>query len=125
LVVFGFVAWLVLVIIILPIILAAFHFRDNPPAIPPYQCSLVPIPRAYWSARILVSKTPHPCPSVVPQVKVGVDRAGSANSDSGLSGGSVLPQPKMAGKRRADEQTTPSEPQGGIQGEGGLGCAEG
>ncbi|MGD0631241.1 MAG: hypothetical protein ABR987_18075 [Terracidiphilus sp.] len=30
-------------------------------------------------------------------------RAGTANSDRGISGGSVLRQPKMAEKRRADE----------------------
>jgi hypothetical protein len=44
------------------------------------------------------------------------NRAGLANSDRGISGSSVLPQPKMAGMRRADDQTTASEPHGGIQG---------
>lgn len=48
-------------------------------------------------------------------------RAGSANSDRGLSGGSVLWQPKMAEKRRTDEQTSTQEPFGGVQGEGGFG----
>jgi hypothetical protein len=38
------------------------------------------------------------------------ERAGLANSDRVLSGGSVLPQPKMAEMRRADEQTSASEP---------------
>jgi hypothetical protein len=52
-------------------------------------------------------------------------RAGSAKSDRGLGGGSVLPQPKMAEKRRTDEQTTSQEPHGGIQGEGGLDRAQG
>jgi hypothetical protein len=42
LIVFGLVAWLVLVIIILPFILAAFHYRDNPPAVPPYKRSIIP-----------------------------------------------------------------------------------
>jgi hypothetical protein len=36
-------------------------------------------------------------------------RAGRANSDRGLSGGSVRSQPKMAGMRRADEQTSASD----------------
>jgi hypothetical protein len=48
-------------------------------------------------------------------------RAGSANSDRGISGGSVLWQPKMAEKRRTDEQTSAQEPHSGVQGEGGLG----
>jgi hypothetical protein len=48
-------------------------------------------------------------------------RAGSANSDRGLSGGSVLWQPKMAEKRRTDEQTSTQEPFSGVQGEGGIG----
>src|ERR1035438_7811432 len=48
-------------------------------------------------------------------------RAGSANSDRGLSGGSVLWQPKMAEKRRTDEQTSTQEPFGGVQGQGGFG----
>src|ERR1035437_5448405 len=52
-------------------------------------------------------------------------RAGSANSDRGLSGGSVRPQPKMAGMRRADEQTSASEPHSDIQGEGGFGRHQG
>src|SRR5664279_5205291 len=52
-------------------------------------------------------------------------RAGSANSDKGLSGGSVRPQPKMAGMRRADEQTSASEPHSDIQGEGGFGRHQG
>jgi hypothetical protein len=52
-------------------------------------------------------------------------RAGSANSDRGLSGGSVLPQPKMAEKRRADEQTSTQEPHSGVQGEGGFGRIKG
>jgi len=48
-------------------------------------------------------------------------RAGSANSDRGLSGGSVLWQPKMAEKRRTDEQTSTQEPFGDVQGQGGFG----
>ena len=52
-------------------------------------------------------------------------RAGSANSDKGLSGGSVRPQPKMAGMRRADEQTSASEPHSDFQGEGGFGRHQG
>jgi hypothetical protein len=48
-------------------------------------------------------------------------RAGSANLDRGLGGGSVLLQPKMAGKRRFDEQTTTQEPYSGVQVEGGFG----
>src|ERR1039458_4041050 len=52
-------------------------------------------------------------------------RAGSANSDKGLSGGSVLWQPKMAEKRRTDEQTSTQEPFGGVQGQGGPGCDQG
>src|ERR1035441_8902503 len=53
------------------------------------------------------------------------NRAGSANSDKGLSGGSVRPQPKMAGMRRADEQTSASEPHSDFQGEGGFGRHQG
>lgn len=53
--------------------------------------------------------------------RVSVDRAGSANLDRGLGGRSVLAQPKMAGKRRSDEQTTTQEPYGGVQVEGGFG----
>jgi rhamnosyltransferase len=49
------------------------------------------------------------------------DRAGSANLDRGLSGGSVLPQPKMAETRRSDEQTSTQEPHGGVKVEDGLG----
>ena len=45
-------------------------------------------------------------------------RAGSANLDRGLGGGSVLKQPKMAGKRRTDEQTFTQESHGGVQVEG-------
>jgi len=37
------------------------------------------------------------------------------NSDRGLSGGSVLPQPKMSGMRRTDEQTCTQEPYSGLQ----------
>jgi hypothetical protein len=48
-------------------------------------------------------------------------RAGSANSDRGLSGGSVLWQSKMAEKRRTDEQTSTQEPFGDVQGQGGFG----
>src|SRR5665213_1223585 len=55
----------------------------------------------------------------------GGTRAGSANSDKGLSGGSVRPQPKMAGMRRADEQTSASEPHSDFQGEGGFGRHQG
>ena len=53
------------------------------------------------------------------------NRAGSANSDRGLSGGSVRRQPKMAEMRRADEQTSASEPHSDLQGEGGLGRYQG
>jgi VWFA-related protein len=49
------------------------------------------------------------------------ERAGSGNSDRGLSGGSVRPQPRMAGMRRADDQTSTPEPYSGLQSEGGLG----
>jgi len=52
-------------------------------------------------------------------------RAGSANSDRGLSGGSVLWQPKMAETRRADEQASAQESFGGVQGEGGPGRSQG
>src|ERR1017187_9892483 len=52
-------------------------------------------------------------------------RAGSANSDRGLSGGSVCRQPKMAETRRADEQTSASEPHSDLQGEGGIGSNQG
>ena len=38
------------------------------------------------------------------------NRAGTANSDRGISGGSVHPQAKMAVMRRADDETTPQEP---------------
>jgi hypothetical protein len=48
-------------------------------------------------------------------------RTGSGKSDMDLGGGSVLPQPKMAEKRRTDEQTSTQEPFSGIQGEGGFG----
>ena len=43
------------------------------------------------------------------------------HSDRGLSGGSVLLQPKMAEKRRTDEQTSTQEPFSGVQSEGGFG----
>src|ERR1035437_2032445 len=59
------------------------------------------------------------------EIEVASVRAGRANSDGGLSGGSVRPQPKMAGMRRADEQTSASEPHSGLQGEGGLGRHQG
>jgi len=49
------------------------------------------------------------------------ERTGSGKSDMDLGGGSVLPQPKMAEKRRTDEQTSTQEPFSGIQGEGGFG----
>jgi len=42
-------------------------------------------------------------------------RAGSANLDRGIGGGAVLPQPKMAGKRRFDEPTSTQEPYSGVQ----------
>jgi len=48
------------------------------------------------------------------------DGAGSANLDSGLSGSSFRPQPKMAWERRADEQSPGSEPHSDLQGEGGI-----
>src|ERR1017187_8367357 len=51
--------------------------------------------------------------------------AGSANSDMGLSGGSVRRQPKMAEMRRSDEQTSASEPHSDLQGEGGIGRDQG
>jgi len=53
------------------------------------------------------------------------DRAGSANSDRDLSGGSVLLQPKMAEKRGTDEQTSAQEPFSSIQGESGFGRDQG
>src|ERR1019366_8750173 len=52
-------------------------------------------------------------------------RAGSANSDGGLSGGSVRRQPKMVEMRRSDEQTSASEPHSDLQGEGGIGRDQG
>ena len=52
-------------------------------------------------------------------------RAGSANSGRGISGSSFLPQPKMAEKRRADEQASAQESHSGIQGEGGPGRSQG
>src|SRR5258708_28791278 len=52
-------------------------------------------------------------------------RAGSGNSDRGISGGSFRRQPKMAGMRRADEQTSASEPHSDFQGEGGIGSNQG
>jgi hypothetical protein len=55
------------------------------------------------------------------QIATGTIRAGSANLDRGLGGGSVLLQPKMAGKRRIDEQTSTQEPYSGVQVEGGFG----
>jgi len=48
-------------------------------------------------------------------------RAGSGNSDRELSGGSVFPQPRMSGLRRADDQTSTPEPYICLQSEGGLG----
>jgi hypothetical protein len=48
------------------------------------------------------------------------DRGGLGNSDRGISGRAVLSQPKMAGVRRADEQTSTQEPHSSVQGEGGL-----
>jgi len=63
LIVFGLVAWLVLVIIILPFILAAFHYRDNPPAVPPYQRPLVPISWPFRASQALAHEPPLPCPS--------------------------------------------------------------
>jgi hypothetical protein len=56
---------------------------------------------------------------------VRADRAGTANSDGGISGSSVLRQPKMAEKRRADEQASAQEPHSGVQGEGGPGRSQG
>jgi hypothetical protein len=52
-------------------------------------------------------------------------RASIANSDRGISGSSVLQRPKMAEKRRADEQTSAQEPHSGVQGEGGPDPGEG
>jgi hypothetical protein len=43
------------------------------------------------------------------EIKQLFHRAGSAKSDRGLSGGSVLPQPKMAEKKRTIEQTSTQE----------------
>jgi peptidoglycan/LPS O-acetylase OafA/YrhL len=58
-----------------------------------------------------------------PMLRIGkkLFKASSGKSDRGLSGGSVLPQPKMAEKRGADEQTSTQEPFSGVQGEGGIG----
>jgi hypothetical protein len=60
------------------------------------------------------------CESVLFKI-VQLNRTGSGKSDMDLGGGSVLPQPKMAEKRRTDEQTSTQEPFSGIQGEGGFG----
>lgn len=48
-------------------------------------------------------------------------RAGSGISDRALSGGSVRPQPRMAGMRRAYDQTSTPKPHSGLQSEGALG----
>ena len=63
-------------------------------------------------------------PVVATKVR-SVKRAGSENSERGLSGGSFLWQPKMAEKRRTEEQTSTQEPLGGVQGEGGFGRDQG
>jgi len=60
-------------------------------------------------------------PDFCNSLSAGVLRAGSAKLDRGLGGGSVLAQPKMAGKRGSDEQTTTQEPYSGVQVEGGFG----
>jgi tetratricopeptide (TPR) repeat protein len=48
---------------------------------------------------------------------MSANRAGSANSVRGLSGGSVLWQPTIAEKRRTDEQTSTQKPFGGVLGQ--------
>jgi hypothetical protein len=57
-------------------------------------------------------------------IKGGV-RAGSTNSDRGMSGGPVRHRPKMAEIRRSDEQTSASEPNSYFQGADGIGCNQG
>jgi hypothetical protein len=59
------------------------------------------------------------------ELNAGLERAGSANSDRVLSGDCVLPQPKMAEMRRADEKTSTQEPYSGLQGQGGFGRHQG
>jgi hypothetical protein len=65
------------------------------------------------------------CPTAVVNATVKpVGRDGSGKLDRGISGGSGLLWPRMAGERRSNEQTSPAESHSGIQGEGGLGRIE-
>jgi hypothetical protein len=52
------------------------------------------------------------------------NRDGSGKPNRGISGGSGLLWPRMAGERRSDEQTSPAESHSGVQGEGGFGRIE-
>ncbi|MGD0629094.1 MAG: hypothetical protein ABR987_07070 [Terracidiphilus sp.] len=76
------------------------------------QIAGTPVPGEYYvgvevSSGLQPSQSPYfqrnIAPAAAGNLFVSVYRAGTANSDRGISGGSVLRQPKMAEKRRADE----------------------
>jgi hypothetical protein len=58
------------------------------------------------------------------EAEASVDRGGSEKLNRGISGGSGLLWPRMAGGRRSDEQTSTAESHSVVQGEGGLGGIE-
>ena len=41
-VIYSLAIWLALIIIFLPLMSRTFHYRDNPPAVPPYKRSIIP-----------------------------------------------------------------------------------